>query len=335
MPDRPAGVGTAPDGAPVLRADIAGGGARASVLSWGATLQDLRVDGIGHSVVLGGPDIGAYFGKMRYFGAVVGPLANRVAGGRLEIDGDVHQLDLNERGRTTLHGGTGGFGARNWEITEHADDRVVLGLEHPDGLSGFPGPIRAEVAYSLDGQGALTIEIAGETGRPTVFGPAFHGYWSLDGAPDLSGHLLRIEADRYLPVDENLIPTGEPAPVAGTGFDYREPRAPDMGLDHNFCLADASAPASDTLRPACTLTAGKVRLEVETTEPGLQVYTGRKIATDPHPGHGGAPYGANAGIAIEPQFWPDAPNHPGYPSPVLRPGETYRQVSRFAVSRTG
>ena len=329
MPDRPQDLGTAPDGTPVMCVRIANGGAQAHVLTWGAALQDLRFDGVAHSVILGSADPAAYFERMRNFGMIVGPLANRIAGGRFVLDGTEHRLDRNEKERTTIHGGAQGFGARNWEIIETGEDRVTLSLTHPDGLCGFPGAIEATVTYSLDMRGALTIEIDGKTERPTVFGPAFHGYWSLDGGPDLSGHRLSIDAGRYLPVDDALIPTGAPAPVAGTGFDYRAPRTPDNALDHNFCLSDARG----GLRHACALEAGGLRLDVETTEPGLQVYTGRNLATAPFAGHGGVPYGANAGIAIEPQLWPDAPNHPEYPSSVLRPGETYRQVSRFSVTR--
>ena len=321
----------APDGTRVAQVEISNGGARARILSWGATLQELRLDGIPHSIVLGSPDPEAYFGPMRYFGAIVGPLANRIAGGRLVIDGREHGLERNDNGRTTLHGGTGGFAFRNWEVARRWPERVELRLAHPDGLGGFPGPIAATVEYSLDADGALSIGIGGGARQPTVFGPAFHGYWSLDGGADLSGHLLEVDAGTYLPVDGDQIPEGAPAPVAGTGFDYREPRAPDAGLDHNFCLADGQG----RLRRACTLRAGGLKLDVETTEPGLQVYAGGNVETAPFAGHGGIPYGANAGIAIEPQFWPDAPNQPGYPSPVLRPGESYRQVSRFAVSRAG
>lgn len=330
MPDLQQITSWAPDGTPIRRVSFENGGARAYVLTYGATLQALQIEGIAHSVILGSSDPTAYIERMRYFGGIVGPLANRVAAGRLVVDGRARQLDRNENGRTTLHGGAEGFGTRNWEIVETAADRVTLSLQHPDGLCGFPGTIEVMVTYGLDTRGVLTIEFEGRTGRPTVFGPAFHGYWSLDGKPDLTEHRLCIDADRFLAVDEDMIPTGEPTPVAGTAFDYREPRTPDRALDHNFCLSDRRG----QMRHACTLEAGDLRLDIETTEPGLQVYTGRKIATAPFAGHSGYPYCANAGIALEPQLWPDAPNHPSYPSPILRPGETYRQVSRFTVTRT-
>ena len=322
--------GLAPDGSAVRAVQISGGPVTARVMSWGASLIDLRLDGVAHPLVLGSPDFGPYLGPMRHFGAIVGPVANRIAGGRMSVDGCDYQLDRNEADRTTLHGGSAAFSCRNWTLTAADQASVTFGVHHIHETGGFPGEIDVVARYRLDDRGALTIEITGSTDRPTMLCPAFHGYWSLDGGSDLSGHTLSIDAEDYLSVDEKKIPSGGPVAVANSAFDYRHPRRPDPALDHNFCLARTQG----QMRRAATLDAGGLRLTVETTEDGLQVYSGGGLATAPATGLGGRPYGANAGIAFEPQFWPDSPNRPDFPSPVLRPGDTYRQVSRFAVTRS-
>ncbi|WP_292022219.1 aldose epimerase family protein [Maritimibacter sp. UBA3975] len=320
---------TLADGTTVQAVTITGGGATATVLTRGATLQDFRIQGVDQSLVLGSAGIAAYAGPMRYFGAIVGPVANRIAGGRMPLGGQVFDLDRNEAGKTTLHGGSTGFSEQDWTIAETTPNTVVLTLEHPDGRDGFPGNIAVRARYALDDAGVLTVEITGTTDAPTYFGPAFHGYWTLNGAGDLSAHRMTIPAERYLAVDADLIPQDAPTPVAGTRFDFREPHAPDPALDHNFCFDGAQG----DMRLVCRLETDALRLEIESTEIGLQVYTGGALDTAPFAGHEGRPYGPGAGIALEPQFWPDTPNHPDYPGSVLSPGETYRQVTRFAVTR--
>jgi aldose 1-epimerase len=329
MQDIVAPFGQAPDGTDVQAVRIAGGPTRARIMTWGASLIDFRMECVDHPLALGSDDFAAYLGSMRYFGAIVGPVANRIANGRMTVDGHTCRLDRNEAGRTTLHGGSRGFADRNWTLVDADEASVTLHVRHAHGTGGFPGNIDVMVHYALDDDGVLSIEIEGRTDRATMFAPAFHGYWSLDGRPDISGQALVVNAREYLPVDDTLIPSGGPMPVAHTAFDYRRPRAPDPGLDHNFCLARSRGP----IRRACTLDAGALRLTVETTEVGLQVYSGGGLDTAPFAGWHGAPYGPHAGIAFEPQFWPDSPNHPDFPSPALMPGQTYRQVSRFAVTR--
>lgn len=318
--------GQAPDGSDVVMHEIKGGGVTARLISWGARLQDMRLDGYGPSLVLGGSDMGAYLGPMRYFGAIVGPVANRIAEGRFFIDGETIHLDRNEAGQTTLHGGAQGASECNWKVETEGPSSVTYTLEMADGQSGFRGPVTLRATYALDEGGVLTLEIEGTTQKPCFLSPAFHGYWTLGG--DLRQHRLEIPAESYLPVDGQLIPLGAPRPVEGTSFDHRRAKSPERDLDHNFCLAD-----SQGMHHACTLTGTALRLRIESTEPGLQVYAGGTLDTSPHKGHDGQPYGPGAGIAIEPQFWPDTPNHPEYPSSRLNPGETYRQVTRFAVTR--
>lgn len=329
MPEESEIFGRAPDGTDVRRFRISGGPVTATVMTWGASLVDFRMDGVENALVLGASDFAAYLGPMRYFGAIVGPVANRIAGGRMIVDGQTCLLDKNEAGRTTLHGGRHGFSERNWTILDVGMADVTLGLRHAHGVGGFPGNIDLRVRYSLESDGALTIEIEGEADRPTVLAPAFHGYWTLDGRTDLSAHTLTVDANEYTPVDEAQIPMGGPVPVEGTSFDYRFARVPDPALDHNFCLSRSR----DGMRDACAIEGGGLRLSVETTEVGLQVYSGGGLDTAPFVGLHGAPYGSNAGLAIEPQYWPDSPNRPDFPSPALMPGQRYRQVSRFTLCR--
>lgn len=319
--------GVTPGGDSVQSVVIRNGGTTARIITWGATLQDFRRAGTPFSLVLGAGELGPYLAAMRYFGAIVGPVANRIGGGRFTLDGRTYDLDRNEGGLTTLHGGAQGFGQRLWEVIGTSQTACRLRLQHRDGQGGFPGNIDARASYFLEEDGALRLEITATTDKPTVFNPAFHGYWNLDGSDSNAGHRLRIDAERYLPVDDRMIPVGAPAPVAGSVFDYRAPRTPDPDLDHNFCLSERRC----KLREVCVIDGGGLRLAVETTEPGLQAYSGGMTDSGAAHGHGGRPYGRRAGIALEPQIWPDAPNRPDFPSARLDPGQLYHQITRFRV----
>lgn len=322
--------GATPGGETVEIVTLQRAGVTARVMTWGASLQDFRLEGVPHSLVLGAPDFAPYLDEMRYFGAIVGPVANRIAKGRAPLEGQEIALERNENGVTTLHGGTQGCGTQNWRILAHGETSCTLILTMLDGTGGLPGPVTLKVRYALEEDGALSLDIEAQAEQATFCNPAHHSYWTLDGSPNLHHHQLQVDADRYLPVDAEQIPTGAAASVADTEFDHRE-AAPvlrgETGLDHNFCLSDAPAP----LREVCTLETEALRLSVATTEPGLQVYDGAGLSTGL--GHHPHPYGTNAGLAIEPQRWPDAPNQNGYPSILLHPGETYRQTSRFKVTR--
>ncbi|WP_323768066.1 aldose epimerase family protein [Marinovum sp.] len=305
---------------------IANGPARARVLSYGATLADFRLAGVDHALVLGSPDARAYRGPMRYFGAIVGPVANRVSHGRASLDGTTLQLDINENGNT-LHGGPNGLSQQVWAVTASSAQSVTLGLTLADGEGGLPGPLEISVTYAIDGVGALGIEITAESERPTLCNPAFHGYWSLTGT-GLAGHRLTVDADAYLPTDAALLPTGEVAPVAGTGYDLRRPVAlpPAVDLDTNFCLN------GNGMRAVARLETDRLAMTLETDAPGLQIYDAARLDTAPAGGHHGAPYGAHAGLALEPQSWPDAPNHPEFTQITLRPGAVFRQSTRFCFT---
>ncbi|MEQ9327474.1 MAG: aldose epimerase family protein [Rhodospirillales bacterium] len=329
---QPMHFGDTPDGARVDLVRLHNGGAAAALMTWGASLQDFRLDGLARSLVLGSPVFDPYPTRMRHYGAIAGPVANRIGGGRFSIDGRSYDLEKNEKGTTTLHGAGTGTGIRNWRLDGYDGHRCAFVLRHANGESGFPGNLDIRALYSLGDDGALRLDIDAVTDAPTFCNLAHHSYWNLDGSVDLSAHRLSIAAESYLPVDDRLLPLGDPEPVAGTRFDYRS-EAPVLDvsgrlLDHNFCLG-----RDTVLKPACLLAAGGVRLAVSTTEPGLQVYDGTGIDTGAFAGHGGKPYRRHAGLAIEPQNWPDAPNRPGYPPSLLRPGETYSQTSVFHATR--
>lgn len=316
------------DGRPVQAITLASPDLTATILTWGAALQDLRLAGLGHGLTLGGPDMAAYEGPMGYFGTIVGPVANRIAGARATIAGRDHRFAAND-GANLLHGGADGTHAQLWHLDGATEVEARLSLLLPDGAGGFPGTRRITADYRLSGA-ALTLTLTATTDAPTLMNLAHHGYWNLDGAPTTRGQRLTIAADHYLPVDAGLIPTGEERPVEGA-FDLRAGRTLDgsEGFDHNFCLARAPRPLTEVAH----LAGRQATLHLATTEPGLQIYDGRRLDTAPYPGHGGKPYGAFAGLAMEPQRWPDAPHHPGFPPITLAPGETYRQDTRWRFTR--
>ncbi|MFN3147630.1 MAG: aldose epimerase family protein [Paracoccaceae bacterium] len=325
--------GVQADGRAVDAVTLAGGGLTATVLTRGAILNDLRLTGVPWSVVLGAPDLAPYEAGMAYYGAIVGPVANRISRGRAEIAGRTCVFEANAHG-ILLHGGATGTHAQVWEIAARDAASVTLATDLPDGLGGFPGNRHLRATYALPGDGVLELTIEADTDAPTLLNLAHHGYWNLDGTPDYTGHRLRIMAERYTPVDDLLIPTGETAPVAGTPLDFRAARAlapgRDARVDHNFCTGDARG----GLRPVLELTGTSgVALAVETTEPGLQVFDGGNGAAAAFTGHDGRGLGPFAGMAIEPQCWPDAPHNPGFPPILHGPDTPYRQVTRFRLTR--
>ncbi|HMN84819.1 MAG TPA: aldose epimerase family protein [Bauldia sp.] len=336
MTSKPFGV--LADGTAIDEVVIAGGGLTVSIITWGAVVRDIRLDGVGHPLVLGFDDLGSYVRHSPYFGAVAGRYANRIAGGRLTIDGKTHQLALNEQGRTHLHGGFAGFGHQPWRIVGHDASSVTLALSRPDGDEGYPGRVDATVRYRVEAPGVLVFEAGATTDAPTVVNLAQHSYFNLDDGPDILDHEVTIHADAYTPTDADNIPTGAIAAVAGTPYDFRNERPIRMIVDGvrfpydtNFVVAREKAAAP---RPQVRLRSARsgVVLDVSSTEPGVQFYDGNKMRI-PVPGLGGRIYGPSGGCCFEPQVFPDSPNRPDFPSAILRPGETYRQESRFAFSR--
>ena len=324
--------GQLPTGQDVRRISISGGGLTAQVLTFGATVQDLRLDGLTHPLVLGSPDLLPYLTDFRYFGAIVGRFANRIARGQFTLDGRAHDLDRNDGGVQTLHGGAAGAGQMVWEVDAMTNSSVSLGLTLADGHMGFPGQLSVKARYSLPGDGALHVEIQAQADAATPCSFAHHGYFNLDGGGSVRDHVLLIDADHYLPVDQGLIPTGQIAAVDGTPFDFRTPRPiGDAGYDHNLCLSKGR----QALRQVARLQGARsgLVLTLFTTEPGLQVYDGRKIPVRGLEGLEGRRYGPQGGLALETQIWPDAPNHPDFPNSILRPGAVSEQVTIYQFAR--
>ena len=321
-----------------LQADITNFGGKV------VTLITPNRDGTPVDVVLGHDTFDDYFrSEEQYFGALVGRYGNRIAGGVFELDGKVYKLRINN-GPNSLHGGVRGWNAMVWDIVEVAENRLVLSLISKDGEEGFPGEVHARVTYTLI-DGSLEIEYEAETSKPTVINLTNHSYFNLNGEgdPTVHDHLLQINATRYLPTNETAIPYREaPAEAAGTPFDFRMPHTigeridTDIdqlswarGYDHTFVLDKEEG----IYGPACTCTSPYtgIRMEVLTTEPGMQVYTGNWMSGDMR-GKGDSRYPARSAVCFETQHYPDTPNRPDYPSAVLRPGETYRSKTAFKFS---
>jgi aldose 1-epimerase len=323
--------GKMPDGTPVERVTISGGGLTAHVLTYGSVVQDLRLEGHSKPLVLGFETFAPYLTHSPYFGATAGRCANRIRDGHVELNGVAYQLDCNFLGKHSLHGGAISMGKRVWSVEHLASDSVMLSIRLEDGEMGYPGNLTAHVTYSLLPDGVFDVKMSATTDATTLCNMAHHSYFNL-GEDNISDHLLQVEADQYLPVDEELIPTGEIASVAGTRFDFRQPNPVSQArlVDHNFCCASQKC----SLRRIATLSsaAGGVTMEVHSTEPGLQVYDGAKINID-LAGLSGQEMRAHSGIALEPQIWPDANHHKTFPQAVLTPDETYQQHTQYRFSK--
>jgi aldose 1-epimerase len=327
-------------------------GVEARVITYGATLQSLIAPdraGKRAEVTLGYDTAAEYQAKPNYFGVTVGRFANRIAGAKFALDGRTYHLTANN-GVNALHGGTEGFDKRNWRIVSTANGataRVVFALTSPDGDQGYPGKLDATVTYALDEAGALSITYEAKSDKPTVVNMTNHALFNLAGdgaAAGTSGHLLTIPARAYTPVTELLIPTGELKPVAGTPFDFQRPtliaaglrdgRDPQIvigrGYDHNFAL-DKGRTARPELVARLEDPASGRALEVLSTEPGVQFYTGNFLDGTLQ-GRSGRMYRMGDGIALEPQTFPDAPNQAAFPSARVAPGKPYRHVMIYRLS---
>jgi aldose 1-epimerase len=318
----------------------------------GRVVNILAPDRRGHldDVALGFDTLDGYLHKNPYFGALIGRYANRIANGKFTLDGQTYQLAINNP-PNTLHGGVKGFDSVLWKATELEHDGVsALQLEYlsRDREEGFPGNLQTKVIYSVTEGNELRIDFHATTDKKTVLNLTNHSYFDLSGQGKgaVLDHLVTINADRYLPVDEHLIPRGELAAVAGTPFDFRTPhRVGDrieeaheqlklaIGYDHTFVLnKDGAAGAAFTAK-AVDPKSGRA-MEVYTTQPGVQFYTGNHLSANVT-GKGGVTYGFRTGFCLETQFFPDSPNQPDFPSTVLVPGTEYRgtTVFRFFVEQ--
>lgn len=312
-------------------------GFQVSIINYGGAITSLWApdrNGAFGDVVLGFGALEDYVSNSRYFGALIGRHANRMADGRFTLNGVEYQLPRNN-GANHLHGGFKGFDKRVWTANE-GNDVLHLSYFSKDGEEGYPGNLEAFVDYRLS-ENELSIEYRASTDRDTIINLTNHAYFNLRGEGTILKHELILNARSFNPVSDDLIPTGEIATVAGTPMDFRDGKAigsqldlTAAGYDHNFVLDDWDG----LLRSAVRLyepVSGRV-LEILTTQPGIQFYSGNFLDGS-FIGKNGVAYVKYAGLCLEPQHFPDAPNHPNFPSTVLRAGEEYRQstVLRFSA----
>lgn len=325
-------------------------GLRCTVTDFGCRIMDLWVpdrNGNEADVVLGTYDEDKYrnYGTgERFLGATIGRFGNRIAKGRFSIDGKGYALAINN-GENALHGGVLGFDMVVWNVESVSADSILFSYVSADGEEGYPGTLKVKMSYALTDNDELVIEYRAITDAPTIVNLTHHSFFNLHGEGNgtVNDHVLTIHADRYTPVDETLIPTGELAPVEGTPFDFRTPtvigsrlEADDEqlrrggGYDHNWVLNKAEAGALGKAAEVYDPESGR-RMEVFTTEPGMQFYGGNYFDGS-MVGKNGLPYIKNCSIALETQHFPDSPNHPEFPSTVLRPNEEYHQICIYKFS---
>lgn len=340
--------GTTPDGRPIEVFTLTNkGGVEARLMNLGATLISLKTpdrNGQLGDIVLGFDTFEGWKNNAAFFGVVVGRYGNRIAKGQFSLDGTSYTLARNNA-PNHLHGGVKGFDKAVWnaEASEgEGGPTVEFTYTSPDGEEGYPGTLRASVRYTLTDANELRLDYAATTDKKTIVNLTNHAYFNLAGTGNILGHELQINADRFTPVDSTLIPTGELKSVAGTPFDFRQPQAIGArieqvdeqirfggGYDHNWILNGPAGTLSLAAR-ATDPQSGRV-LEVRTTEPGVQFYTGNFL-DGTLVGKGGTPYAKRAGFCLETQHFPDSPNHPAFPTTVLEPGSRYRTTTVFAFS---
>ncbi|MCA1647607.1 MAG: galactose mutarotase [Chloroflexi bacterium] len=342
-------------GKSVARYTLTNGGMQVHILTYGGILQSIDVpDRTGHvaNVALGFATLDQYVDASPFFGALIGRFANRIAGGRFTLDGVAYEVPVND-GPNSLHGGPHGFDKRVWQASPVRGSDAVglkLGLLSPHGDAGYPGALSVELTYTLAADAALRLDYRATTDRPTVVNLTNHTYFNLagEGSGSVEDHVLTLFADHYTPVDDVLIPTGAVEPVAGTPLDFTTPTPIGAhvrvgfdqltrahGYDHNYVLEPSPSDGSALRRAARALDARSGRvLDVLTTEPAVQFYSGNFLDGS-LVGTGGGIYRQGDAFTLETQHYPDAPNHPDFPSTVLRPGQVFASttVFRFSTSR--
>ncbi len=287
-------------------------------------------------IALGFDNLNQYLGQHPYFGAICGRYANRIARGKFTIDGIMYGLNLNN-GHNSLHGGLEGFDKKVWTIIKEINTSekvsLILGYTSKDMEEGYPGTVKVKVTYTLNNLNELLIEYDAETDKTTVVNLTNHSYFNLSSCKKaVMDHELEINADHYTPIDDSLIPTGEIAKVANTALDFRHPKkiGKDLaklssGYDHNFVLNKTDSEFSFCAR-VIDPESGRM-MEVHTTEPGVQLYTGNFLNGEL--GHNNIKYQKHYGLCLETQHYPDSPNHPTFPSTQLKPGKHYHQKTRY------
>lgn len=323
-------------------------GASVTLQGVGAGIQKIVVpdrDGNLADVVIGYDEPDSYFADGPCAGKTPGRYANRIGAGRLTIDDKDYQLDINN-GPNHLHGGPNGWQNQIWKAEVIAPNRVKFTINQPEGTGGFPGNVRASVTYTWNDNNTLDIDYKATTDAPTVVNMTNHTYFNLGGhnagTQRALSQLLKLNANCFLPTSDTQIPTGELAPVGGTPMDFRkskpvgkdikadfEPLRIGTGYDHCWAI-DGKSGAMNLVATLYDPTSGR-RVDITSDQPGAQVYTGNWLKGAPT-GKDGYDYQNRDAVAIECQGFPDAPNHPSFPSQLLRPGDTYRRHIRFAFS---
>ncbi len=338
--------GKTPEGAEVdLYTLTNANGLRVKIITYGATITSVEVpdrDGRPANVTLSLDSLDDYLKGHPYFGSTVGRYANRIAKGKFSIGGKEYTLAVNN-GPNHLHGGEKGFDKVVWkaEPIEGKDFvGVVFSYDSPDGEEGYPGQLSAKATYSLTNANELRMEFTATTDKPTVVNLVNHTYWNLagGGAGDVLDHLLTLNADRFLPTDDGLIPLGELKPVKDTPMDFTHPMTigscieqVEGGYDHCYVLNKTDGDTEPTFVAKITEPGSGRVMEIFSTQPGVQFYTGNFL--DGTLTGGGKPFKRHYGFCLETQHYPDSPNRPEFPSTLLTPGEKYRQttVHKFSV----
>ncbi|MCX2430184.1 aldose epimerase family protein [Pedobacter sp. GR22-10] len=323
-------------------------GATVTITNYGGRIVSLLVpnkDDKLTDVVLGYDSIGAYRKKGEpFFGALIGRYGNRIGKGKFTLNGEQYTLQLND-GPNTLHGGTDGFYSKVWDAKQVDGQKLELTYTAKDGEAGYPGKLDVKVLYTLTDDNALQIDYTATTDKATVVNLTNHAYFNLNGEGNKSilDHELTIAADSITPVDSTLIPTGKLLAVTGTAFDFTKAKTIGKsieesneqlkfgkGYDHNFALNK-----HDGKTPVATVksTSTGIKMEVYTTEPGLQFYSGNFLTGADQDGKGGKSYPHRSAICLETQHFPDAPNHPNFASTELKPGETYKTSTTYKFSK--
>ncbi|HEX6070969.1 MAG TPA: aldose epimerase family protein [Longimicrobiaceae bacterium] len=343
--------GVTPDGQQVTQYTVTNAnGVEMKVINYGGIISSLRVpdrEGNLEDVVLGFESLDGYVAEHPYFGAIIGRYGNRIAGGRFTLDGQTYQLPLNN-GPNSLHGGEKGFDKVVWAAEPFENERgkgLIFTYTSPDGEEGYPGTLQARVTYTLTDANELIFDYHATTDKATPVNLTQHTYFNLagDGAGSILNHEMMLNASRFTPVDSTLIPTGDLRDVEGTPFDFRQPTPLGaridqddeqlrfgIGYDHNFVIDRAEGDSLSLAARVYEPTSGRV-MEVLTTEPAVQLYTGNFLDGS-LTGKNGTVYEHRTGFCLETQHFPDSPNQPAFPSTILQPGEEYRSTTVYRFS---